>query len=234
MRLRRRDIFLLLVGWVFVAVVLVTLVVVFRSQGSAPAGGVPGPVPTYTVAFTQITARSLYPAAEGAALAWQPDAQLVSLTATWRRTAVDQVGAPVEWVFRELDGTTRRWMVHNLASQQNLFRVLVGLTNPDLLTYPLSHFEFRFRPPTTGRNRDCLNRTFSPVTCPIRSLPDRPVAGQRAFIRTCLFSIRLTQPVAVRRRVSCWPHCTHPRCCRKCPGRLSCSPQNRNWGFLVA
>jgi hypothetical protein len=100
MRLRRRDILLLLVGWVFVAVVLVTLVVVLRSQGSAPAGGVPGPVPTYTVVFTQVTARGLYPAAEGAALAWQPDAQLVSLTATWRGTAVDQVGAPVEWVFR--------------------------------------------------------------------------------------------------------------------------------------
>lgn len=36
---------------------------------------------------------------------------------------------PVEWVFRESDGTTSRWIVHNLASQQNLFRVLVGLTN---------------------------------------------------------------------------------------------------------
>jgi pectate lyase len=38
-------------------------------------------------------------------------------------------GEPVEWVFREADGTTSRWIVHNLASQQNLFRVLVGLTN---------------------------------------------------------------------------------------------------------
>jgi pectate lyase len=36
---------------------------------------------------------------------------------------------PVEWVFREADGTTSRWMTHNLGSQQNLFRVLVGLTN---------------------------------------------------------------------------------------------------------
>lgn len=38
-------------------------------------------------------------------------------------------GEPVEWVFREGDGTTSRWMIHNLGSQQNLFRVLVGLTN---------------------------------------------------------------------------------------------------------
>lgn len=38
-------------------------------------------------------------------------------------------GQPVEWIFRESDGTTSRWMIHNLGTQQNLFRVLVGLTN---------------------------------------------------------------------------------------------------------
>jgi hypothetical protein len=99
MKLRARDIFLLLVAWVFVAMVLVIIFVVFRS-GSSQAVSAPRPVPTYTVTFTQVTARELYPAAEALATAWRPDAQLVSLTATWRGTAVNLVGQPTDWVFR--------------------------------------------------------------------------------------------------------------------------------------
>ena len=99
MKLRTREILLLVVGWVFVAVVLVALVVAFRSRISGPAGA-SRPVPTYTVTFTQATARSLYPATENLALAWQPDAQLVSLTANWRNTAINLVGQPTDWVFR--------------------------------------------------------------------------------------------------------------------------------------
>lgn len=99
MRLRTRDILLLAVGWVFVVVALGTLFVALRSR-SFRADSAPRPAPTYTVVFTQVTARSLYPAAEALAQAWQPDAQLVSLTATWGQTAVDQVGEPGEWVFR--------------------------------------------------------------------------------------------------------------------------------------
>lgn len=99
MKLRARDILLVLVAWVFVAIVLAAMFVGFRSR-SSQAVGAPRPVPTYTVTFAQVTARSLYPAAEALALAWQPDAQLVSLTATWRDTAVNLVGQPTEWVFR--------------------------------------------------------------------------------------------------------------------------------------
>ena len=99
MRLRARDILLLLAGWALVAAVLAVLFVVFRSRGLGPAG-TPTPAPTYTVAFTQVTARSLYPVAEGLARAWQPDAQLASLSATWPNTAVNLVGRPTEWNYR--------------------------------------------------------------------------------------------------------------------------------------
>lgn len=99
MKLRVRDILLLFIGWVFVFAVLVALFVLLRSGGAASTG-VPRPVPTHTVVFTQVTARGLYPAAEGLARAWQADAQLVSLTATWRGTAVNLVGQPTEWGFR--------------------------------------------------------------------------------------------------------------------------------------
>ena len=36
---------------------------------------------------------------------------------------------PVEWVYRNSQGEVSTWIIHNLASQQNLFRTLVGLTN---------------------------------------------------------------------------------------------------------
>jgi hypothetical protein len=108
MSMRARDILLLFVGWVFVAVVLIALVLVFRSRISEPTGG-PKPAPTYTVVYTQVTARSLHPTAEGLARAWQPDAQLVSLTATWRGTAVNLVGQPTEWVYRFYSPSQRHY-----------------------------------------------------------------------------------------------------------------------------
>ena len=108
MKLRVRDILLLFTGWVFVTVVLAVLFVLLRSGGAASTG-VPRPVPTYTVAFTQVTARGLYPAAEGLARAWQSDAQLVSLTATWRGTAINLVGQSTEWGFRFFSPTWRHY-----------------------------------------------------------------------------------------------------------------------------
>jgi len=108
MRLRARDILLLVVGWVFVVLALATLFVVLRSRTSMSTG-VAQPVPTYTVTFTQVTARGLFPAAEELALAWQADAQLVSLAATWRGTAVDVVGQPSEWVFRFYSPSWQRY-----------------------------------------------------------------------------------------------------------------------------
>ena len=114
MKLRIRDILLLIVGWVFVAVVLVALVLVFRSRMPVQSATGPKPVPTYTVVFTQVTARGLYPAAEGLARAWQADAQLVSLTATWRGTAVNLVGQPAEWGFRFFSPSWRHYYLVNV------------------------------------------------------------------------------------------------------------------------
>jgi hypothetical protein len=108
MKLRVRDVLLLFTGWVFVTVVLVVLFVLLRSGGAASTS-VHRPVPTYTVAFTQVTARGLYPAAERLARAWQSDAQLVSLTATWRGTAINLVGQPTEWGFRFFSPSWRHY-----------------------------------------------------------------------------------------------------------------------------
>jgi len=113
MKLRVRDVLLLFIGWVFVFAVLVALFVLLRSGGAAPTV-VPRPVPTHTVVFTQVTARGLYPTAESLARAWQPDALLVSLTATWRGTAVNLVGQPTQWVFRFYSPSQRRYYFVNV------------------------------------------------------------------------------------------------------------------------
>ena len=114
MRLRVRDILLLFTGWLFVAVALGAMFVLLRSRGAASTD-LPRPAPTYTVVFTQVTARSLYPTAEGLALAWQPDAQLASLTATWRGTAINLVGQPTEWVFRFYSPSWRHYYFVTIA-----------------------------------------------------------------------------------------------------------------------
>jgi hypothetical protein len=116
MKLRARDFIFLIVGWLFAAGVLVVLVLVFRSQVSRSASA-PRPMPTYTVVYTQVTARSLYPSAEATALAWQPDAQPVSLTATWRRTAVNLVGAPIDWAFRFYSPSRRHYYFVTIAPE---------------------------------------------------------------------------------------------------------------------
>jgi len=114
MKLRVRDILLLFTGWVFVFVVLVVLFVLLRLGGAASTD-VPRPVPTHTVSFTRVTARGLYPTAESLARAWQSDAQLVSLTATWRGTAVNLVGQPTEWGFRFYSPSWRHYYLVTVA-----------------------------------------------------------------------------------------------------------------------
>jgi len=99
MKLRAREILLLIFGWVIIALMLVGLVLFYRTRYSGAADA-PGPIPTHTVIFTQVTARSLYPVAEELALTWQPDAKLASMTATWPETTGDLVGEPTDWVFR--------------------------------------------------------------------------------------------------------------------------------------
>ena len=108
MKLRAREILVLIVGWMLVAVILVALVIILRSRYSG-AEDATAPRPTHTVVFTQATARNLHPSAEELALAWQQDAQLASLTATWRETAVDLVGAPTTWDFRFYSPSRRHY-----------------------------------------------------------------------------------------------------------------------------
>ena len=106
-RLRRQDIILLsgLLSLACFSVILVGLLIVrFQPARATPAvapGAVPGPQPTHTVTFVQITGLSQYQLAEAEALAWSPDAQLVSANANWPDVLSEgQIGEPGQWTFR--------------------------------------------------------------------------------------------------------------------------------------
>jgi hypothetical protein len=85
--------------------VLVVIFLVLSYQpasGSLPqTAGQPGPQPTHTVTFVQITGLGQYAPAQAAAQEWAADAQLVSANATWPRViSKEQVGEPAVWTYR--------------------------------------------------------------------------------------------------------------------------------------
>lgn len=106
-KLRRQDI-ILLTGLASLACFSVIVVgfLILRFQTTTRAAGsvpleTPGPQPTHTVAFTQITGLNQYPLAEAEAKAWASDAQLASASANWPVVlSKEQLGEPGEWTYR--------------------------------------------------------------------------------------------------------------------------------------
>jgi hypothetical protein len=63
--------------------------------------GTPGPQPTHTVTYVQITGLSQYQLAEAEARAWASDAQLASAHANWPRVFTEgEIGEPGQWTYR--------------------------------------------------------------------------------------------------------------------------------------
>jgi hypothetical protein len=106
-KLKRRDVIILLAGWLFACLAILGFLYLYVQRQSA-GGPLPGdvarpslePQATYTVEYTSHTARELFAAARDRAAAWQADAQPVAVTATWNKTAVNLVGQPTIWTFR--------------------------------------------------------------------------------------------------------------------------------------
>jgi len=111
--LSRREISILLVGWLFVCLGLVGVLYWFVQRGSSDSLAVStpsvGPQATYTVEFTGQTAKDLLPLAQNQATFWQADAQLVSVTARWEKAALKVVGQPTTWTFRFYSPGLRRY-----------------------------------------------------------------------------------------------------------------------------
>ena len=108
MNITRRDIALLIVIWVLVAVLAVGAIIALRDIQPATGPSSDQPqltvastlMPAYTPAPSDGTATSLYPLAQDQASGWREDAQLVSCRGTWEQTAINLVGNPIEWDYR--------------------------------------------------------------------------------------------------------------------------------------
>ncbi len=117
-QIRRRDLILLL-GAISLACVSLITVVLFVLRTQPPqqstagtlqeATSTPGPAPTHTISFVQITGLGQYPIAERAAKSWSEDAQLVSANANWPQILnKEQVGEPTTWNYRFYSPEERR------------------------------------------------------------------------------------------------------------------------------
>jgi hypothetical protein len=56
--------------------------------------------PVYRLQSGEVTALSLYPLAQEAALAWESDVQFVSASTTWNHASIAELEQPVEWIYR--------------------------------------------------------------------------------------------------------------------------------------
>lgn len=107
-KLHRRD--LILLSGVLALACVSVLTVTFLVLRYQPAAGVtpqaaavtpPGPQPTHTVSFVQVTGLSQYTLVNAAAQSWAGDAQLISANATWPKViSREQVGEPTTWTYR--------------------------------------------------------------------------------------------------------------------------------------
>jgi len=105
--LRRRDILILVTFWTC-AVCTVGIILFFfwlRSSEASRASG-----PGYILNPSQITARSLFPLAQEAALAWEDDVQFVSASTTWNQPALTDLEQPVDWVYRFYSPEQQRFL----------------------------------------------------------------------------------------------------------------------------
>jgi hypothetical protein len=74
--------------------------------------GTPGPQPTHTVTYVQITGLSQYRLAEAEARAWAEDAQLVSANAHWFRVLRESdIGQPGAWTYRFYSAVKERLLI---------------------------------------------------------------------------------------------------------------------------
>jgi hypothetical protein len=106
-----------------VTVLVITFLVLSYQTEIMPAAtpevaAVPGPQPTYTVSFGQITGLKQYEAARSAAQSWAADAELVSANATWPKIiGKEQVGEPALWTYRFYSAAKERLFFANVDPQ---------------------------------------------------------------------------------------------------------------------
>lgn len=102
-KLQRRDILLITGFWLIGCAVLGVFfyyAVFFNQTPPSVPDDLIIPQATYTVVHTQVTAKSLQELTKNQIALWQKDAQLYSVTATWQKAELEQVGQPTAWTYR--------------------------------------------------------------------------------------------------------------------------------------
>lgn len=92
--LKRRDLLILGSFWMTTACTVGLMLAFFMLRTSELSQ------PTYQLNAGEITAQSLFPDAQAAALAWESDVQFVSASATWSHASLTELEQPVEWIYR--------------------------------------------------------------------------------------------------------------------------------------
>jgi hypothetical protein len=138
-RIRRRDLILLIAVFLLACFSSITVGLMILSQRSVTEESVgaivstPGPQPTHTVSYVQITGLSQYRLAEAEAKAWASDAQLASAQANWPRVITkDQIGEPGQWTYRFYSPGKKRLFIAKVEAdgQIRAFEHVVQITLP--------------------------------------------------------------------------------------------------------
>lgn len=92
--LKRRDYIVLAVFWLSIVCVIGLMLTFFLIRSSNLSQ------PLYQVTSGDVTALSMYPLAEAAALAWESDVQFISASTTWNNASFAELEQPTDWVYR--------------------------------------------------------------------------------------------------------------------------------------
>ena len=114
--LKRRDVLILATFWL-TAACTAGLILTFFILGSRNTSR----LPSYELTVPgQVTARTLYPIAEEAALAWEQDTRFVSASATWNNASIAEFEQPVDWVYRFYSPGQKRILFVIITAEQKV------------------------------------------------------------------------------------------------------------------
>jgi hypothetical protein len=147
-RLRRQDLILLtgLLALACVSMISVGFLILRFQQSADPLQAenlgptpTPGPQPTYTVSFVEITGLGQYQAVAAEAKSWAEDAQLVSASANWPGVlGVEQVGQPAQWSYRFYSPGKARLLIIKVETDGRIrsveHRIQITLPPPTITT----------------------------------------------------------------------------------------------------
>jgi hypothetical protein len=130
---RRRDLLVLLGVWLVGCSIVATIVGLFYlARRPAEVDTFPQVEEAAEVAFSDQSAKVAYAGALGRARAWQPDVQLVSVTAAWDNTTPARLGQAEAWDFSFFSpGHERIYLVTQRPEQAP-----AGRAHPFKLSYP--------------------------------------------------------------------------------------------------